>query len=437
MKHPFFRGCVLALPALLLVRGATAQSDKSLITLDGAIAYAREHSPLLSAARQTVLGRRAAIAAARAERLPRVAVDAGLRGNNLATETALGFPLTPLSDLTQQPFSHAHLNGIAEATVPLYSGGRLGAERHLAEAESRVAEANAEDVQRNLEYEVTTTYARLVQVERDLIAAHESAAALTESQRIAADMLKVGKIARVDLLKVDTRLADVQAQVISLTDEREILAGQLNALLGRAVETPVSVQQDMPSPGLPPITEQVAAQAATGSTQYALAGAQLGATERSLELARAQLRPELSFSAMAFGQSFDPFSMYRGGVVAGFSFRYPLFDRPLQEKVKEAKSAELESRARTEQARLDAIQRARTAALQVHDAEARAAATESSIAEAREALRIEQEKQRYGRETMEHLLDAQAALLTLEANYYRALADETIATAALKRETGK
>jgi outer membrane protein len=276
-----------------------------------------------------------------------------------------------------------------------------------------------------------------VQVERDLLAARESVTALTESQRIARDMLAVGKIARLDLLKVDTRVADLQAQVISLTDEREILAGQLNALLGRAVDTPVSVQQDLPSAAPAPVAEDAANQAVSASTQYALANAELVVTQSSLALARAQLRPELSFSAMAFGQSFDPFSVYRGGAVAGFSFRYPLFDRPAQEKVQEAKSAELESRSRTEQARLDAMQRARTAALQVHDAQARAAATESSIEEAGEALRIEQEKQRYGRETMEHLLDAQVALLAAQANYYRALADETIATAALKRETGK
>lgn len=150
IMQSFFWRCVLAsvAAALLLAQGATAQSDGPPITLDEAVAYARQHSPLLSAARQTVLGRKAAVAAARAERLPRVAVDAGLRGNSLATETALGFPLTPLSDLSQQPFSHAHLNGMAEAMLPLYTGGRLGAERHLAEAETRVAQANVEDVER-------------------------------------------------------------------------------------------------------------------------------------------------------------------------------------------------------------------------------------------------------------------------------------------------
>jgi outer membrane protein len=85
---------------------------------------------------------------------------------------------------------------------------------------------------------------------------------------------------------------------------------------------------------------------------------------------------------------------------------------------------------------LDAAQRARAAYLQVQNAEERIRATETAIGYAREALRIEQEKQRYGRGIIENLLDAQAALLTSEARHYRALADYTTATAAVRRETG-
>jgi outer membrane protein TolC len=89
-----------------------------------------------------------------------------------------------------------------------------------------------------------------------------------------------------------------------------------------------------------------------------------------------------------------------------------------------------------QQAELDAAQRARTAYLQVKNAAERIRATETAISYAREVLRIEQEKQRYGRGIIENLLDAQAALLTSEARYYRALADDTTASAAVKREIG-
>lgn len=411
------------------------QPTPSPLTLDAAIAYARQHSPLLAATQQSVLTKQAAIAAAKAEQLPRVDVDAALRGSNQPTESAIGFSLTPLADIPNQPFNNSHLTGIAIATLPIYTGGRIGADTHVAEAERNLAQASVHDVESNLEYEVAATYARLVEVERDVQAAQESVNALTESQRITSQMLNVGKVARVDLLKIDARLADVRAEDIDLVNERQILAGQLNALMGRAVDTPVAVQASLPHPAVVLSEEQAVIAAAAENTQYQLAEAQVSVAQKSVEQAKSQLRPTISFSANFFKQSPDPFSVYRGGAIAGFSFNYPLFDRPLNHRVQEAKSLELEDRSKAEQARLDAMQRARTATLQVQDADARIQATQSSIVAAREALRIEQQKLEYGRGIVEHLLDAQAALLTSEADYYRALADYTTATAAVKRET--
>ena len=416
--------------------GQTGSSGEPL-TLDAAIAYAEHHSPLLAATQQSVLTKQAAIAAAKAEQLPRVDVDAALRGSNQPTESALGFPLTPLADIPNQPFGNGHLTGLASATVPIYTGGRIGAETHVAEAERDLAQTNVHDVESNLEYEVATTYARMVEVERDVQAAQESVATLTESQRIASQMLSVGKIARVDLLKIDTRLASVRAEDIDLENEQQILVGQLNALMGRPVDSPVVAQISLPHPEVTISADQAALAATTGNTQYQLAEAQTKLAQKSVDLAKSQLRPTLSFSAELFKQSSDPFSVYHGGAIAGFSFNYPIFDRPLNHRVQEAKSLELEDRSRSDQARLDAMQRARTATLQLRDAEARIQATQSSIAEAREALRIEQEKLKYGRGIIEHVLDAQAALLTSEADYYRALSDYAIATASLKRETGQ
>ena len=413
------------------------QPDAPVLTLDAAIDYAKQHSPLLAATQQSVLSKQAAIAAASAEWLPRVDVGAALRGSNQPTESALGFPLTPLADIGNQPFRNGHLTGLATVTQSIYTGGKIGAATRVAEAERHLAQANVHDVESNLQYEIAVTYAQLVELDRDVLAAQESVNALTESRRISNQMLSVGKIARVDLLKIDTRLADVRAKLIELTTGRQILAGQLNALMGRSVDTPVAVETSLPHPQITISADQVVLAAATRNTQYQIANAQVKIAQNSLELAKSQLRPTLSFSARLFEQSPDPFSVYRGGAIAGFSFNYPLFDRPLNHRVQEAKSLELEYRSKANQARLDATQRARTAYLKMQGAEARIQSTQSSIADARETLRIEQEKQNYGRETIEHLLDAQAALLTSEANYYRAFADDTIAMAALKRETGQ
>jgi len=437
-----YRSCTrtrLALSAIVIfwVPYLEAQQPNTPLTLDAALVYARQHSPRLSARRQGVTTENAAVATARAERLPRITLDAAAHASSQPTETAMGFPLTQLGDIVEgQPFRRGHLNADVRATIPVYTGGRIRSAVSLAQAQRDLAQVNVFDVERGLDFDVTSTYANLVQLDRDIEAARESVKALVESRRVVAQMLDEGKIARVDLLKVDTRLADVQDTAIEFRNAREIQTGQLNALLGRPIDTPVAVETTLPQPTTQPPLEQVSLLLSTGNTKNQIARAEVTVSERSVALARSALRPSLSLVGDLRGQSVDPFAVYKGGVVAGAVFIFPFFDRTLTNRVEEAKSRELERRADLKQVELDTTQRARTAYLQAQNSQERIRATETAIGYAREALRIEQEKQRYGRGIIENLLDAQAALLTSEARYYRALADYTTATAAIKRETG-
>jgi len=422
---------------LFFVPCLSAQQSNTALTLDGALVYARLHSPRLAAKRQGVTTEQAAIATARAERSPRLTLGAAARVSTEPTQTAMGFPLTPLADIPEgQPFREGHINAEIRATIPVYTGGRIRSAVGLARAQRDLAQINMRDVERDLDFDVTSTYANLVQLDRDIDAARESVDALTESRRVVAQMLDEGKVARVDLLKVDTRLADVQDTAIEFRNAREIQTGQFNALLGRPIDTPVIVEITLPQPSAQMSLEQVSQLARKGNLKYQLAQAQASIAERSVAVAKSAQRPSLSLAADLRGQSVDPFAVYKGGAVAGAVFNFPFFDRTLTHRVEEAKSRELERRADVKQVELDSAQRARTAYLQVQNSEERIRATETAIGYAKEALRIEQEKQRYGRSIIENLLDAQAALLTSEARYYRALADYATATAAVRRETG-
>ncbi len=433
-----WRGAALAgLVLLVTVPLLPAQQVNTPLTLDAAIIYAKQNSPRLSAAKHGVTTGQASISAARAERVPRLTIGGAARGSSQPTQTAMGFPLTQLSSIPEnQPFRRGHLNAEIRATMPVYAGGRISSAVSLAQAQRDLAHISARDVERDLEFDVTSTYANLVQLDRDVEAARESLKALTESRRVVAQMLDEGKVARVDLLKVDTRLADVQDTAIEFRNAREIEAGQLNALLGRPIDTPVVVETTLPAPPVQPSLDQISQSARTGNLKYQIAEAQVSIAERSVAVAKSAQRPSLSLAATLLGQSADPFAVYRGGVIAGVVFTFPFFDRTLTYRVAEARGRELERRADLKQVDLDAAQRARTAYLQVQNSQERIRATETAVGYAREALRIEQEKQRFGRGIIENLLDAQAALLTSEAKYYRALADYLTATAAVKRETG-
>lgn len=101
-----------------------------------------------------------------------------------------------------------------------------------------------------------------------------------------------------------------------------------------------------------------------------------------------------------------------------------------------------------ERARLAAAQqRLRQLELQIHlevasalsdlaSAAERVHATETSIAQARESLRIERQKYELGRGSIMDVLDAQSVLLQAETNQYRALAEHALARARLQWAEG-
>jgi outer membrane protein TolC len=78
-----------------------------------------------------------------------------------------------------------------------------------------------------------------------------------------------------------------------------------------------------------------------------------------------------------------------------------------------------------------------TALFNVESSAERAAAVRTSIAQAKESLRIEQQKYSLGKGAIVDVLDAQTALLETETTYYRVLADYHTAIAQLKLAMGE
>ena len=125
----------------------SAQEPDAPLGLDAAVAYARQHSPRLSAKKLGVKTEEAAVAEARAERLPRFTLGAAARVSSQPVQTAMGFPLSQLADIPgNQAFSRGHLNADVEATLPLYTGGRIASAVRLAQAERDLAHVGVQDV---------------------------------------------------------------------------------------------------------------------------------------------------------------------------------------------------------------------------------------------------------------------------------------------------
>lgn len=418
---------------------ADSGSSPGVLTLHAALAYAHARSPHLAAARQGVRTESANIAAARARRWPALDLRAAYREAGTPTRTAVTFPpLSGLSDIPgTQPLGREHLNAAAYITAPIYQGGQISAAIRLAQAQRTLAVTQEADVARKLDFEVIRTYARVSELVQDARAANRSRQALEESRRVIAQMVQVGKAARVDLLKVDTRLADVRARLISYQNAERVAAGQLNALLGRSVDLPLVPEDTLPHPLIQLSMRQAEEAALRNNSAYQLAAARVRVSAGNVALARTQLHPSVSLGLGYESQSVDPLSRHYAALpVAGVVVSVPVYSRALNQEISVTESREQERRLDLEQLRLDIAQQTRTAYVQVQDAAERIQATEAAIASADEALRIEQQMERLGRGTIEHLLDAEAARFTAEADYVSARADYATAVAALARETG-
>jgi outer membrane protein len=78
-----------------------------------------------------------------------------------------------------------------------------------------------------------------------------------------------------------------------------------------------------------------------------------------------------------------------------------------------------------------------TALLNVSSSLQRVKATEKTIEQGKESLRIEREKYDFGKGAITDVLDAQSELLVSQKNYYRALADYNTAQAQLRLAVGE
>jgi len=91
-------------------------------------------------------------------------------------------------------------------------------------------------------------------------------------------------------------------------------------------------------------------------------------------------------------------------------------------KIKKEKAAEAAAAERLNQLELQIQLDTETAILNIGSSCKRVRATEKSITQAKESLRIERERYEFGKGSIIDVLEAQSALLNAQMNYYNSLA---------------
>jgi outer membrane protein TolC len=350
-------------------------------------------------------------------------------------ENALPGLLTPLPDQLDYTARDVIVRPTLSAVMPLYTGSALEAVSDAARGGVAVAQGRRQVTAAAQEVALVQRYFGL-QLARNLLASAEERLAASENHLSSAQKMEAaGILPRSAVLDV-TVLRDAARRSRDRAAREEGLAtSALERMLGRPVEaiaTPLFVN----SAPLPPLAQFQAAAQANGTGQASLARGQRKVAEAGEKLARAAQRPR----AYAFGAySVDPATNLptEPDWVVGATVSYTLMSPFDRDQMLAAARTRTAAAAADERAAADLVAgEVERAHAMAESARTAFLSMDSSVAAARENLRLQDIAFREGVGTADRLMAAQAALATAESERAAAAYEYDVSLAALLAASG-
>lgn len=418
-----------------------AQQPQGPLTLANAIAVALANNPDVAAADWDYRAAQARYDFAWGARLPRLSA-VGSYVHHLDEQRLL--PVRQPGD--PAILSRDIVSGDLVLTMPIFTGGRLVNQIEAAELLEQAAGHRLARSREELVFNVSSVFFGIL-AQRQVIESLEfSRRALQQHLDRVDALIATQKAARVDRLRTEVRLADVQQRLVREKNVMAIQHRALASLLGAESQgEALSIQGDLELDGGVSIPELEAALeiAWSGRDDYLAARSALEAQARNVEAARAGHAPVVFVQGSYGGRWATGDTTGTGDELddigrIGLGAEIPLYEGgQVNAQVQEQRAQLAAAKERLRKLELRIRLDIETALLNVRSSQERIAAIQTSVAQAQESLRIEREKYDLGRGAIVDVLDAQSALLDSQTNYYRALADYHVATAQMKLAMGE
>ena len=390
------------------------------LTLKESVRRAVTNNPTMAEARAGVSSAEMSIESANGRNYPRLTLEGSV---NQRQDPIPYIPAQSLKIMAHYSDSYASLGPVL--TIPLYQGGQVMNGVRLAEVRKRIQDDNLQLTRNDLIANTIATYNKILQLTALKESSQRAVAALEEQRKNAQRLFDLGRIARVDLLKVEVQEVNEEQRLLALTEALKNASSTLSTLMGEAVGpeaeplqladklSVVDIQADFES-GL---------SLAKSNPRFQFYSKSVDDADLNRKLAFGKFLPTLNAVA-GYQQQFGFNPNYNDGVwYVGATLSLPLFDRTsyadFSREGFQKERATQKLRSVENQIRLDL----RVAQSSMAESRKRIAATRQAVEQSRESFRIEQEKYNTGAGVMADLLLAQAAEAQAEANFTQALFD--------------
>ncbi len=426
---------VLTLPCA--AQGQWASDSLRTVTLADALEMAVRASPALAASNASVATARAARLTVTGEYLPSLGVaTAGGRGTTVQGANAVtnGVPvpssIRPLDDL--------YGSGIS-ASVPIFTGGRRGAERRSADAAQTAANENLTATLYDVRLQTKNAYFNVLRSEELIDVATAQVAQAERAMKDAESRLRAGTTTRSDVLRARVALATARDALATATSDRTAGQYALARLAGSDVPLDAAPLTDSEPAPLPVSRDSILHAAAAGAPSARAATANAQSADAAIAAARAQYLPTvLASGGYGWLEQRSVSNRPIGGWTLQMGVSYPLFNGFQREAaVSRAEAGALAAHSAAD----DARRSVRADAVKSYDdatvAAQRITFARDAVEAAREDLRVQEARYRAGASTFldeatSQLNLAEAARALVQARY-----DYQIARAALERVLGR
>ncbi|HTG01871.1 MAG TPA: TolC family protein [Nitrospirota bacterium] len=422
---------VLSTVVVLLL---SAAYPAAALTLKECITAALSHNPTIAEAQLGIESAEESVASAEGKHWPRLSVDGSY------TNRKDPLPYIPAKAVNIPARFDNEFSALSVTlSLPLYQGGQVTNSVSLAQVRRDIQEQTARQTKYDIMANTVNTYNKILQLNRLHDASQTSVKALEEQVRNSRLLLDVGRIARVDLLKVEVQLANEEQRLLSIDEGLKTAASTLIYLMGESPNSgagPPLLADQLSVPLLNAGVDEGILLAHDRRPEYQAAQKGVEEAEYNRRIATGKLLPSLSVYAGYLDQYGFNIHHEEANWQTGLILSIPLFDRSsyadvAREKIQKRRS-ELRLVAVNNQIRLEVG----NAVASLKESQNRITSAEKAVAQAEESFRIEQMKYATGAGTVVDLLLAQAASVNAAANYIQALFDYNAAVVSYRKATG-
>lgn len=331
------------------------------------------------------------------------------------------------------------VNGTASASLPIWTGGRVGAAVRAAEGDVAAGRAGLSDSAASIVEGVVSVYSDILYDQQAVSIANADIALLDNQVADAQARFRLGNATRTDVARLEAQRASAGATLASAQTQLATDAAQYRAIVGH---DPAALTDVGAAPAaLPDGLDQARGWALAANPLYQQSQRVADADDARIEEARANGNPSLTLGA-AYGRDVDFARRFdRGYPVianAGLTLHVPLLTGGLvASQVRQAQAEHRADLSDVEAAGREAVRAAEAAWAALAGSQAQAAANEKSVEAAELALKGVRAEYAFGLRSTLDILVADESLRGAQLALARSHSDTLIAQAALLRATGR